>query len=156
MASQSPKLLNGLQKAELKVLLRNRNSLVSGNNDKLRERLRTLIGKSVEEPDSFDFREELSSIELPTKPQPSKKNEPRSRIDFTPEQKLKIVQFVRDEHEILYGEFSGSLPKHAQQKKWIDFLLFAQEYVFYFFIDICKKPKTLKIFIEFQCTSWNK
>ena len=156
MASQSPKLIKVLQKPELKALLRNRDAKISGNLDLLRSRLRTLIAHSVEDPDSFDFREELSSLESPTKPQPSKKNEPRSRIDFTPEQKLKIVQFVRDEHEILYGEFSGSLPKHAQQKKWIDFLLFAQEYVFYFFIDICKKPKPLNIFIEFQCTSWNK
>ena len=122
MASQSPRFLKDLRVSDLKQLLRARKALVSGKIEKLRTRLRDkLVEANVEDPDSFDFRAELS--------QESEKvqKEPRKRLEISSEQKVRIIAFLRDEYHILYGELSNSLPKHVYEKKWFDFLQLAQE-----------------------------
>ena len=48
--------------------------------------------------------------------------------EITPDQKLRIVEYLRDRGEYLYGEQGNSLPKHVQDNEWFKFVTFAKRY----------------------------
>ena len=90
MSSSKPVFLKDLRIQDLKKLLRKRKAEVGGNKEKLQSRLRSVLRTNlniefrVEDPDSFDFRQELeelqaSAVSGPSLVLPSPANE-RKRI----------------------------------------------------------------------------